>query len=113
MNNPYFNEHYVAAISKIGEPLFARDKKGMAGMIRFLREGGMLGLLIDQHMSHGARLSFFGHDAMTALSAAEMALKYDALIFPVYAIRLENGSISASSWRSPSRPARPKSRRRR
>jgi KDO2-lipid IV(A) lauroyltransferase len=91
MNNPYFNEHYVAAISKIGEPLFARDKKGMAGMIRFLREGGMLGLLIDQHMSHGARLSFFGHDAMTALSAAEMALKYDALIFPVYAIRLENG----------------------
>jgi Kdo2-lipid IVA lauroyltransferase/acyltransferase len=91
MNNPYFNEHYVAAISKIGEPLFARDKKGMAGMIRFLREGGMLGLLIDQHMSHGARLSFFGHDAMTALSAAEMALKYDALIFPVYAIRLANG----------------------
>ncbi len=91
MNNLYFNEHYVAAISKIGEPLFARDKKGMAGMIRFLREGGMLGLLIDQHMSHGARLSFFGHDAMTALSAAEMALKYDALIFPVYAIRLENG----------------------
>ncbi len=49
-------------------------------MIRFLRDGGMLGLLIDQHMSHGARLSFFGHDAMTALSAAEMALKYDALI---------------------------------
>jgi KDO2-lipid IV(A) lauroyltransferase len=91
MNNPWFNEHYVAAISKIGEPLFARDKKGMAGMIRFLRAGGMLGLLIDQHMSHGARLSFFGHDAMTALSAAEMAQKYDALIVPVYAIRLENG----------------------
>lgn len=91
MNNPWFNEHYVAAISKIGEPLFARDKKGMAGMIRFLRSGGMLGLLIDQHMSHGARLSFFGHDAMTALSAAEMAQKYDALIVPVYAIRLENG----------------------
>jgi KDO2-lipid IV(A) lauroyltransferase len=63
----------------------------MAAMIRFLRGGGMLGLLIDQHMSHGARLSFFGHDAMTALSAAEMAIKYDALLIPIYAIRLENG----------------------
>ena len=91
MKNPYFNEHYVAAISKLGTPLFPRDKRGMAAMIRFLRGGGMLGLLIDQHMSHGARLSFFGHDAMTALSAAEMAIKYDALLIPIYAIRLENG----------------------
>jgi KDO2-lipid IV(A) lauroyltransferase len=91
MKNPYFNEHYVAAISKLGTPLFPRDKRGMASMIRFLRGGGMLGLLIDQHMGHGARLSFFGHDAMTALSAAELAIKYDALLIPIYAIRLENG----------------------
>jgi KDO2-lipid IV(A) lauroyltransferase len=91
MKNPYFNEHYVEAISKLGTPLFPRDKRGMAAMIRFLRGGGMLGLLIDQHMGHGARLSFFGHDAMTALSAAEMAIKYDALLIPIYAIRLENG----------------------
>ena len=91
MKYPYFNEHYVAAISKLGTPLLPRDKRGMAAMIRFLRAGGMLGLLIDQHMGHGARLSFFGHDAMTALSAAEMAIKYDALLIPIYAIRLENG----------------------
>jgi Kdo2-lipid IVA lauroyltransferase/acyltransferase len=91
MKNPYFNEHYVRAISKLGTPLFPRDKRGMAGMIRFLRGGGMLGLLIDQHMSHGARLSFFGHDAMTALSAAELAIKYDALVIPIYAVRLKNG----------------------
>ncbi len=91
MKNPYFNAHYVAAISRLGLPLFARDKRGLAEMIRFLRGGGMLGLLIDQHMAHGARLSFFGHDALTALSAAELAIKYDALVFPIYAIRLENG----------------------
>lgn len=91
MKNPYFNEHYVQAISKLGTPLFPRDKRGLSDMIRFLRGGGMLGLLIDQHMSHGARLSFFGHDAMTALSAAEMAIRYTAEVFPIYAIRLENG----------------------
>jgi Kdo2-lipid IVA lauroyltransferase/acyltransferase len=60
-------------------------------MVRFLRSGGMLGLLIDQHMKRGVRLKFFGHDAMTALSAAELALKYDALVIPTYAVRTGNG----------------------
>jgi len=44
--------------------------------------GGMTGFLVDQHMRHGAPLTFFGHKAHTALSAAEMALKYDALLVP-------------------------------
>jgi Kdo2-lipid IVA lauroyltransferase/acyltransferase len=91
MANPYFNAHYVAAISKLGLPLFPRDKRGLATMVRFLRGGGIVALLIDQHMAHGAKLSFFGHEAMTALSAADMAIKYDALVIPIYVIRLANG----------------------
>lgn len=91
MKNAYFNAHYVRAISRIGTPLFPRGPKGLAEMVRFLRSGGMLGLLVDQHMTHGARLSFFGQDAMTALSAAELALRYDAEVVPTYAIRAGNG----------------------
>ena len=91
MNNGWFNDHYVAAISRIGKPLFPRGKKGLGDMIRFLRSGGMLGLVIDQHMGDGARLQFFGRDALTGLSAAELALKYDALVIPTYGIRAENG----------------------
>ncbi|EEW24090.1 lysophospholipid acyltransferase family protein [Rhodobacter ferrooxidans] len=91
MKNHWFNDHYVAAISRIGTPLFARGKRGLAGMVRFLRGGGMLGMVIDQHMRRGTRLRFFGHDALTALSAAELALKYDALLVPTYAIRQPDG----------------------
>ncbi len=91
MSNRHFNEHYVKAISGIGTPLFARGKKGLAEMVRHLRSGGMLGMLIDQHMKHGAALTFFGHPALTALSAAELALKYDALVIPTYAIRQADG----------------------
>ncbi|MDR0810558.1 MAG: lauroyl acyltransferase [Gemmobacter sp.] len=91
MTNRFFNRHYVAAISRIGTPLFPRGRPGMAEMIRFLRGGGMLGIVQDQHMNHGARLKFFGQDAMTALSAAELALKYNALLVPSYATRQENG----------------------
>lgn len=91
MKNRAFNAHYVRAISAIGTPLFARGKRGLAEMVRHLRSGGMLGLLIDQHMRHGAELTFFGHRALTALSAAELALKYDALVIPTYGIRQPDG----------------------
>ena len=91
MANPHFNAHYVDAISRIGTPLFARGKTGLSGMVRFLRAGGMLGLLIDQRMGRGEKLQFFGHEALTALSAAELALKYGALVVPTYGIRQPNG----------------------
>jgi Kdo2-lipid IVA lauroyltransferase/acyltransferase len=91
MKNTYFNAHYVAAISRIGTPLFPRGRAGLTDMVRHLKSGGMLGLLIDQHMGHGADLTFFGVAAQTALSAAELALKYDALLVPTYAVRLPDG----------------------
>jgi KDO2-lipid IV(A) lauroyltransferase len=91
MNNVFFNEYYVSTISKIGLPLFQRGRKGMAHMVKFLRSGGTLAILIDQHMSKGARLTFFGQPAHTALSAAQLALKYDAVLIPCYAIREPDG----------------------
>jgi Kdo2-lipid IVA lauroyltransferase/acyltransferase len=91
MTNPLFNEHYVAAISEIGTPLFPRGNRGLGEMVRFLKSGGMLGLLMDQHMGHGEPVTFFGERAYTATSAADLALKYDAEIIPVYGIRRPDG----------------------
>lgn len=91
MANMHFNEHYVEAISGIGTPLFPRGRAGLTDMVRHLRSGGMLGLLVDQHMGHGEELTFFGQEAMTALSAAELALKYGALLIPTYAVRKPDG----------------------
>jgi KDO2-lipid IV(A) lauroyltransferase len=42
-------------------------------------------------MQHGEPLTFFGREARTALSAAELALKYDAALVPTYAIRQPDG----------------------
>ncbi|SUZ33096.1 Lipid A biosynthesis myristoyltransferase [Roseibaca ekhonensis] len=91
MRNPAFNARYVAAISRIGTPVFARGRDGLAKMLRFLRQGGMVGLVTDHYMHHGALLDFMGQPARTALSAAEMALKYNALLVPVYGIRQPDG----------------------
>jgi KDO2-lipid IV(A) lauroyltransferase len=91
MENPAFNRRYVAAISAIGTPLFPRGREGLAGMIRFLRQGGMLGMVADHYMAHGEVLTFMGRPARTALSGAEMALKYDALLVPAYGLRRADG----------------------
>lgn len=93
MSNRFFNPHYVAAISKIGTPMFARGRKGLAEMIRFLKGGGMVGVVLDQHMRDGEPLLFMGKEAMTSLSVAHMALRYGALVVPTYGLRREDGDF--------------------
>lgn len=90
-SNPYFTRHYVKTITAIGAPVFERSRRGLAEMVKHLRKGGLVGMLIDQHMSHGAALTFFGKPAKTALSAAEMALKYNCLLVPIYGVRQPDG----------------------
>ncbi|MEP2640721.1 lysophospholipid acyltransferase family protein [Roseobacter sp.] len=91
MNYQGFNEFYVSRISQVGTPLFLRGRRGMGEMLKFLKGGNAIALLIDQHMSSGAPLSFFGRTAFTALSAAELALRYDALLVPCYGVRQPDG----------------------
>jgi len=91
MSNLFFNAHYEAAMKNMGGELFARGHSGLRHMVRFLRGGGMTFFVVDQYMAHGVPLKFFGKPAPTALSAAEMALKYDALLVPIYGIRADNG----------------------
>jgi KDO2-lipid IV(A) lauroyltransferase len=94
MRNPFFNTHYVATISRIGQPLFSRSRQGMAAMVRFLREGGMVGVVLDQHTGLGEPVMFMGRPAMTGLAVAEMALRYDALVLPCYGIRRDDGGFT-------------------
>lgn len=107
MNNRFFNTHYVAALGAIGGEIFARDRRGMGEMVRFLRQGGALGILIDQHMGRGVPLRFFGRPAATALSAAELALKYDAVVIPTYAIRQPDGLSFEILLEAPVPPSTP------
>jgi KDO2-lipid IV(A) lauroyltransferase len=90
-NNPFFAAFYHRTISRVGTPIFRRGRRGLAQMVKFLRGGGTIALLMDQHVRNGAPLTFFGLPAKTALSAADMALKYNALLVPCYGIRQADG----------------------
>lgn len=91
MNNRTFNTFYIGRMLEVGKPLFMRGRRGMADMLNFLRQGNCIAILIDQHMTAGEKLTFFGQPAYTALSAAEMALKYNAVLVPAYGIRQPDG----------------------
>ena len=91
MKNPYFNAHYVKTMEAFGGPVFPQGRKGTAGFVRHLKKGGQLVLLFDQHVLFAPVLDFLGEPARTALSAAELALRYDALLIPFYGIRQADG----------------------
>lgn len=91
MNNPLFHDYYLNNISTIGTPLFERGRSGFGQMLRHLKKGGALAALIDVRAGEGVPLTFFGKPAWTALGMAELALRYDALFVPVFAIRQADG----------------------
>lgn len=89
--NRAFNAFYEAKISAVNGPIFERGRGGLGRMVGHLREGGLLFLLFDQRIPKAETLDFLGHPARTAFSAAELALRYDALMVPVYGIRQPDG----------------------
>ncbi len=91
MANPFFNEHYVRMIRSVGTPMFEQGRRGMTQMVRHLKQGGIIAIVGDLHAHDGIDLDFFGKPALTSLVPAQLALKYDAALIPVYAIRQPNG----------------------
>jgi KDO2-lipid IV(A) lauroyltransferase len=91
MANPYFNDHYVRTISAIGTPMFEQGRRGMVEMVRHLKAGGIIAIVGDLHVQEGVPLRFFGQPAITSTVPAELAVKQNAVLIPVYAIRKPNG----------------------
>ena len=91
MKNPYFNAHYVRTMEAFGGPVFPQGRKGTSGFVKHLKQGGQLVLLFDQHVFDAPALDFLGKPALTAVSAAQLALRYNAVLIPFYGIRRADG----------------------
>jgi len=87
LGSPATNRRYVEAVSASGQPMFPDTGEGLRGVVKLLRAGGMLGILIDLDRPTGVLLDFLGQPTRTVLSMAELALRYDALLVPVWGIR--------------------------
>ena len=101
MNNPLFHKFYLKNISTIGTPLFERGRSGLGHMVRHLKGGGVLAALIDVRANNGTALPFLGQPALTATSMAELALRYDAVLVPVYGTRMPDAEHFTASLEAP------------
>jgi KDO2-lipid IV(A) lauroyltransferase len=106
LSNRFFEPFHRAAIEKLG-PTFARGSAGLGEMVRHLKQGNSIAFTADQHVYEGASLRFFGLPAATATSAARLAIKYEAILVPVYGIRRPDGFRFDLVFETPVPPCEP------
>ena len=92
--NRYYNAVFLENIRCGGEPIFESGPGGMREVIRHLRQGGFVSLLVDQRYNKGEVLEFLGCPALTSTVAADLALKFSVSLVPAYGTRLPDGRIA-------------------
>lgn len=102
---PHKNRHYEgrirAGIEEGGKPILATGHVGTRALVRHLRDGGIISILLDEKYAEGEPLPFLGHDALTSLSAAQLALKYNLPMIPAYGVRIEDGNAFCVDFEAP------------
>ena len=58
--------------------------KGVKDSIRYIENGHSIALMIDQRVSEGIKIKFFDDEALTTTLPAQLALKYNLKIVPIF-----------------------------
>ncbi|MCX6850834.1 MAG: lipopolysaccharide heptosyltransferase II [Verrucomicrobia bacterium] len=83
LHNPRLNALVLRRREKLGYALFDRQA-GFNAPMKFMREAGQVGVLVDQHAGdHGLWCPFFDRLASTTTIAALMAIRTDAVVLPM------------------------------
>ena len=83
LRNPFLNALLLRRRRKLGYTLFDRQD-GFNGPMRHMKEGGCLGVLVDQHAGdHGVWVPFFDRLASTTPIAAMMAQRSKGVLMPL------------------------------
>lgn len=102
---PNKNRHYErrikTAIQAGGTPIIATGRVGTKALVKHVRSGGIVSILLDEKYAGGVRLPFLGVDALTSLATAQLALKYDLPMIPAYGVRNEDGHTFRVEFEAP------------
>ena len=72
-------------------------KKGINGVrdaIKFLKDNYSIALMIDQRVSEGEMIKFFNKNALTTTLPAQLAIKFNLKIIPVFIERTEKNNFN-------------------
>ena len=68
--------------------------KGVRNAIEYLKKGYSIALMIDQRVSEGEKINFFDQDALTTTLPAQLSIKFDLVIMPVFIQREINDNFT-------------------
>ena len=97
MNNKYLNKELDATRTKNNTQMLTKREAGR-GLVKALKDGRILGFVIDQHNGDGIDVDFFGHKVLQADSSSRLAMKFDALIIPLFFTMESFGKYKATFY---------------
>lgn len=107
LNNPWAERTYLENMSTHGSPMLPRGREGMKDLIRHLKGGGVVAVLLDQHVLDGAVIDFIGQPASTGTAVAALAARLKVPMIPAYGTRQPDGEHIAIDFEAPLAPGTP------
>jgi KDO2-lipid IV(A) lauroyltransferase len=99
--NPWLERSYLGHLEDMGQPIFNRDRSGLRELVRHLKSGGVVCVLLDQHTKRGLPVDFLGEPAPSGTMIAELALKFRVPMIPAYGTRDADGVRIAVDFEAP------------
>ena len=91
LNNVFLNPYMEFLRKKyVCNNQIKKGIKGVRNAIDFIKKDFSIALMIDQRVSEGEEISFFGKKAFTTTLPAQLSLKFDLEILPVFIQREKN-----------------------
>ena len=93
-NNPYVDKYIL---DKRGDDqnivMIAKGTSGARALIKAIKSGMSIAMLVDQKMNDGIEVPFFGRPAMTAPAIARLSLQFNYPIILCQLIRLDGSNF--------------------
>jgi KDO2-lipid IV(A) lauroyltransferase len=104
VHNPAVDRLLQRRRRALGLQVMPRDR-GAAPLVRFLKTGGVVAILLDQHTrARNLEVPFFGHPAPTPAAMATLALKFGIPVLPVAGVWDEARQVLVMRHLPPLRP---------
>jgi KDO2-lipid IV(A) lauroyltransferase len=97
LQNPYLERMLMRCRAPLGVELVPRDAS-MRVLLRELREGRSIGMIMDQRVDSGVPIPFFGIDKLTTLVPARLALRHGYDLVPLRTERLEGARFRVTFY---------------
>lgn len=100
LKNP-LADRYFAKLRKTFGAEILNSRKGARRILQSLRANHAVGIMLDQHISPpgSVMVDFFGRKAYTTTAIANMAMKYQIPVVPVFCLRQPDNSYKV--WAEP------------